>query len=113
MVNELAYVEINPIDPRRINRQHVVETILLFGSQAVPSWNLFGTWAKRPLGIDEPHFDLAAVACFAELVPTNLVLAAVLVDRALRRHEREMRSTLGDVQGEWLLGFDGFIGELQ
>src|SRR5690242_16968735 len=48
-----------------------------------------------------------------ELVPADFVFAAVFVDRLLRRHQREMRRALGDVQEERLLPINRLIGKLQ
>ena len=78
--DERADAAVEAVDHRGVDGHDVVEVVFVFVAQRVPLGHIGRQRRQRPLGIDEAHFDLPLVAVFAELVPTDLVFAAVAGD---------------------------------
>ena len=81
--------------------------------QAFPGLNFVRAGSDRPGFFDDAHFDLAGMPFPAQLIPAGFVFATELGDLPVRGLEREVRSVVGEVEEERLLGFARFIDELQ
>src|SRR5215510_7501982 len=91
----------------------MIEAFLLFVRERIPGRGFRPSWAERPSGVNQSHFDLPAVTLFAQPVPTAFVFAAIPGNQLLRRHQWKMRRVVRKVKEERLAGFLRFVDELQ
>src|SRR5688500_2026920 len=91
----------------------MIEAIFRFVAERIPGSHARWALRKRPLGIDESHFNLTAVPLIAQLVPSGRVLTAVAINVGLRRHERKMHRRMGQVPKERLLRRLGFVNRFE
>ncbi len=104
---------IHAFEHGRVDSHEVIVAVLVLLAERIPRGHIRRTRAERPFRIDDAEFDLLFISGLAQLVPADLVFAAILGDDVLRGLQREMRRTMGEVLEEGLSARFGIIEEFQ
>ena len=96
-----------------VDGHDVVEPLPLALAHAVPGGRIRRTLRQWPAAVDEAHAQLPLVARLAQLVPARREFPAEPRDVLLRRHEREVRRIVRQIQEERLFGLPGLVEEAQ
>ena len=104
---------IHAVEHGGVDRHEQVIAVLVFLAERIPRGHIRWTRRERPLRLDDAEFDLLLVPRLAQLVPANLVFAAILRDDVLRSLQRKMWRSMREIVEEGLPARLGIIEEFQ
>ncbi len=84
-VDQRSHRDVDPLDHRRVNRHHLVESLLPVGEPRLPGGHVRRPRRHAPSRVDQAQGNLLRVAPVAEDVPAFQVLPLIFGDRLGRR----------------------------